>query len=245
MKGEGCMADNTNRETPRIMVVEDDPRVSSSLARGLGEAGYEVMVATCLQDGMAALDQGASRLALVVLDLGLPDGDGIQLLRRIRADGLQIPVIMLTARDSVMDRVSGLDEGADDYLAKPFSFPELLARIRARLRSARPANEASLITIADLEIDRLTRRVRRAGRVIELTTREFDLLAFLAINAGFPVSRDMLTREVWNVFSRVTSMDKIIDVHISHLREKLESGGQSRIIHTLRGIGFMLAEDAP
>ncbi len=226
-----------------ILVVEDDPRVSSSLARGLGEAGYGVSVAATLREAQAQVE--SSSLALVILDLGLPDGDGVQVLRRLRRDGLRVPVIILTARDSVVARVAGLDEGADDYLAKPFSFPELLARVRARLRTARQESESAVLQVGDLEIDRLARRVRREGCVIELTAREFDLLAYLAANAGFPVSRDMLTREVWHVASRATSMDKIIDVHMSHLRDKLEGGAGRRLIHTLRGIGFLFSETAP
>ena len=233
----------TSTEVARILVVEDDPRVSSSLVRGLGEAGYGVAVAATLREAQAQLD--SQPLALVILDLGLPDGDGVQVLRRLRQEGARVPVIILTARDSVVERVAGLDEGADDYLAKPFSFPELLARMRARLRTARQESESSVLQVGDLEIDRLARRVRRGGRCIELTVREFDLLAYLACNAGFPVSRDMLTRDVWNVSSRATSMDKIIDVHMSHLRDKLEGGADTRLIHTLRGIGFMLSEAAP
>lgn len=227
-----------------ILVVEDDPRVSGSLERGLREAGYTVAVAPTLAAAEAQLDD-RRQLALVILDLGLPDGNGLQVLRRLRREGERIPVIILTARDSVVERVTGLDEGADDYLAKPFSFQELLARVRARLRTVRQESESAVLQVADLEIDRLHRRVRRAGRPIELTALEFDLLAFLAQNAGCPVSRDMLTRSVWNITSRATSMDKIIDVHMSHLREKIEGGGQSRLIHTLRGVGFVLSEAAP
>jgi len=237
------MSATASPEVPMILVVEDDPRVSSSLARGLGEAGYGVSVAATLREAQAQVE--SSSLALVILDLGLPDGDGVQVLRRLRRDGLRVPVIILTARDSVVARVAGLDEGADDYLAKPFSFPELLARVRARLRTARQESESAVLQVGDLEIDRLARRVRREGCVIELTAREFDLLAYLAANAGFPVSRDMLTREVWHVASRATSMDKIIDVHMSHLRDKLEGGAGRRLIHTLRGIGFLFSETAP
>lgn len=230
-------------EGPTILIVEDDPRVSSSLARGLGEAGYGVSVAATLREAQAHLESAS--LALVILDLGLPDGDGVQVLRRLRQEGSRVPVIILTARDSVVERVAGLDEGADDYLAKPFSFPELLARVRARLRTIRQESESAVLKVGDLEIDRLARRVRRGERPIELTAREFDLLAYLACNAGFPVSRDMLTREVWHVASRATSMDKIIDVHMSHLRDKLDDGLDRRLIHTLRGVGFMLSETVP
>lgn len=226
-----------------VLVVEDDPRVSDSLARGLGEAGYTVETAATLREAEARLKRGPA--ALIVLDLGLPDGDGTALLRRLRQAGERLPVIILTARDTVDDRVSGLDEGADDYLAKPFSFQELLARVRARLRATRQDAGTAVLCVADLEVDRLNRLVRRGGRPVELTAREFDLLSFLAQSAGCPVSRDMLTREVWKVASRVTPMDKVIDVHMSHLRDKIDSGPGPRLIHTLRGVGFVLSENAP
>lgn len=229
--------------TGSILVVEDDPHVARSLEHGLREAGYGVETAGAVREAETRF--AAQRPALVILDRGLPDGDGLQWLRRLRLAGERLPVIVLTARDTVGDRVAGLDEGADDYLVKPFSFAELLARVRARLRTARQEDEPTVLRVGDMEIDRLERVARRGGQRVELTAREFDLLAFLAQYAGCPVSRDMLTREVWKVGGRATPMDKIIDVHISHLRGKIDGDSRPRLIHTLRGVGFMLAETAP
>ena len=223
-----------------LLVVEDDARVAESLQRGLGEAGFAVATA----DRLAAADEQLARgtPALVVLDLNLPDGDGRTWLRRVRGAGHRMPVIILTARDTLPERVAGLEEGADDYLTKPFAFAELLARIRARLRRAAAA-EGDVLRIGDLEIDRLRRQVRRAGRQIELTAREFDVLALLAQWRGQPVSRDLLAREVWKVNRRLTPLDNVIDVHLSHLREKIDRDQPAKLIQTVRGVGFRLAED--
>ncbi|MBP7829382.1 MAG: response regulator transcription factor [Kiritimatiellae bacterium] len=226
-----------------LLVIEDDPRVAGSLARGLREAGFEVRIAGRLAEASAAM--AAAPPALLVLDLSLPDGDGLQWLRRCRREGHRQPVIILTARDAVADRVTGLEEGADDYLAKPFSFAELLARIRARLRSAAREAPADILRVADLEVDRRHREVRRAGRLVELTAREFDMLACLAQWAGHPVSRDMLARDVWKVNRRLTPLDNVIDVHLSHLREKIDRGREEKLIRTVRGVGFVLAGGAP
>ncbi|OGV63142.1 MAG: hypothetical protein A2498_04795 [Lentisphaerae bacterium RIFOXYC12_FULL_60_16] len=221
-----------------ILVIEDDRRVSESLARGLTEYGFNVRTAASLKDALS--EMAAAIPGLVILDLGLTDGDGLTFLQTIRQSGSNLPVIVLTARDSIEDRVKGLDGGADDYMVKPFSFPELLARVHARLRNVRRTATPEILRIADLEIDRLNRRVRRAGAGIELTSREFDILAFLAQSAGNPVARDMLTREVWNLNSRVTLMDNVIDVHLSRLREKIDHGHERKLIRTIRGVGFML-----
>ncbi len=221
-----------------ILVIEDDRRVSESLARGLTEYGFNVRTAASLKDAQS--EMAAAIPGLVILDLGLTDGDGLTFLQTIRQSGSNLPVIVLTARDSIEDRVKGLDGGADDYMVKPFSFPELLARVHARLRNVRRTATPEILRIADLEIDRLNRRVRRAGAGIELTSREFDILAFLAQSAGNPVARDMLTREVWKLNSRVTLMDNVIDVHLSRLREKIDHGHERKLIRTIRGVGFML-----
>lgn len=226
-----------------LLVIEDDPRVAGSLARGLREAGFEVRIAGRLAEASAAM--AAAPPALLVLDLSLPDGDGLQWLRRCRREGHRQPVIILTARDAVEDRVTGLEEGADDYLSKPFSFAELLARVRARLRTATREAAPDVLRVVDLEVDRLRREVRRAGQLIELTAREFDVLAFLAQWGGHPVSRDMLAREVWKVNRRLTPMDNVIDVHLSHLREKIDRAHATKLIRTVRGVGFMLTGDAP
>ena len=226
-----------------LLVIEDDPRVSGSLARGLGEAGFEVRTAGRLAEAGAAM--AGPPPALLILDLSLPDGDGLDWLRRIRREGHRQPVIILTARDAVADRVTGLEEGADDSLAKPFSFAELLARVRARLRSAAREAPSDVLRVSDLEVDRRHREVRRAGCLVELTAREFDVLACLAQWAGHPVSRDMLARDVWKVNRRLTPLDNVIDVHLSHLREKIDRGREEKLIRTVRGIGFTLAGDAP
>ena len=224
-----------------ILVVEDDARVAESLQRGLGEAGFAVATA----DRLAAADEQLARgtPALVVLDLNLPDGDGRTWLRRLRGAGHRMPVIILTARDTLPERVAGLEEGADDYLTKPFAFAELLARIRARLRSVANLSDDDVLRVGDLEIDRLHRQVRRAGRPVELTAREFDVLALLAQWRGQPVSRDLLAREVWKVNRRLTPLDNVIDVHLSHLREKIDKDQPAKLIQTVRGVGFRLAEE--
>lgn len=221
-----------------LLVVEDDRRVAEGLVCGFTEAGFAVRAAASIKAAREAV--AASMPLLVVLDLGLPDGNGLSFLRELRRFGASLPVIVLTARDSVEDRVEGLDEGADDYLVKPFSFPELLARVRARLRNVRQAVPSETLRVADLEVDRLNRSVRRAGVGIELTAREFDVLAFMAQSAGHPISRDMLTREVWKLNSRVALMDNVIDVHLSRLREKIDQGHERKLLRTIRGVGFIL-----
>ncbi len=228
------------REEGSLLVVEDDPHVAESLVRGLGEAGFSVVVADRLSAADALLARHSP--ALVVLDLNLPDGNGRTWLRRIRREGHGMPVLILTARDALHDRVAGLDEGADDYLTKPFAFAELLARIRARLRTASKQSEEEVFRVGDLEIDRLHRQVRRAGRLVELTAREFDVLALLAQWRGQPVSRDVLADEVWRINRRLTPLDNVIDVHVSHLREKIDRDHAEKLIQTVRGVGFMLAE---
>ncbi len=223
-----------------VLVVEDDPHVADSLVRGLKEAGFAVAAVGLLAAADAHLAQGTP--ALVVLDLNLPDGDGRGWLRRVRLEGHRMPVVILTARDTVLERVAGLEEGADDYLTKPFAFAELLARIRARLRTATQQGEEDVLRIGDLEVDRLHRQARRAGRLVELTAREFDVLALLAQWRGQPVSRDLLAREVWKVNRRLTPLDNVIDVHLSHLRDKIDRDHAAKLIQTVRGVGFRLAE---
>ena len=235
------MKEAQDKERGGLLVVEDDPRVSASLVRGLSEAGFSVATAERLSAADGRLAMGTP--ALVVLDLNLPDGDGRTWLRRVRREGHRMPVIILTARDTLPERVAGLEEGADDYMVKPFAFSELLARIRARLRTATAQIEDEGIRIGDLEIDRLRRQVRRAGRSVELTAREFDVLALLARWRGQPVSRDLLAREVWRIDRRLTPLDNVIDVHLSRLREKIDGEREVKLIQTIRGVGFRLAEE--
>ena len=238
---DASMKADSSKESFGILVVEDDARVAESLRRGLAEAGFAVAAA----DRLAAADEQLARgmPALVVLDLNLPDGDGRTWLRRVRGAGHRMPVIILTARDTLPERVAGLEEGADDYLTKPFAFAELLARIRARLRTAAAQTDDDVLRVGDLEIDRLRRQVRRAGRPVDLTAREFDVLALLAQWRGQPVSRDLLAREVWKVNRRLTPLDNVIDVHLSHLRDKIDRDHLAKLIQTVRGVGFRLAEE--
>ena len=236
------MAESTDKRSHRLLLVEDDPQVASSLVRGLREEGFAVVAATRLAEADRQLAQETP--ALVILDLNLPDGDGRTWLRTVRQKGYRMPVIIVTARATLLDRVAGLEDGADDYLTKPFAFAELLARVRTRLRSAVQQLETGVLRVGDLEIDRVNRWVRRAGELVPLTACEFDVLTLLAKWRGQPVSRDLLADEVWKINRRVTPLDKVINVHISHLREKIERPGSPRLIRTVRGVGFMLGADA-
>jgi DNA-binding response OmpR family regulator len=226
----------------RLLVVEDDSKTANALKTGLEREGFAVSVAHTGEEGFFMVS--AAAFDLVVLDWMLPGHDGIEVLKTLRAKGIKTPVLFLTARDAVDDRVRGLESGADDYLVKPFAFPELVARIRSLLRRSGPA-ESLKKNIADLVLDLEARRVLRAGRVIELTPREFDLLAYLLRHRGQTVTREMLAREVWRETSRITPLDNVIDVHVAHLRRKVDEGHSVRLIQTIRGVGFVLREEAP
>ena len=180
----------------------------------------------------------------MVLDWMLPGRDGIEILKTLRARGTKTPVVLLTARDAVEDRVLGLESGADDYLVKPFAFAELIARIRSLLRRAVPA-EPLKKTVADLLVDLEARRVSRAGKPIELTPREFDLLVYLLRHQGQVVTRAMLAQDIWRETNRITPLDNVIDVHVAHLRRKVDEGYTTKLIQTVRGVGFVLREEAP
>ena len=207
------------------------------LKQGLQEAGYAAVLARAAPQAIVLLDQNP--FDLVLLDLGLPGVDGIEVLRHLRARHNSIPVIILTARDGVDDRVKGLDAGADDYLVKPFAFSELLARIKALLRRTKIGDGPSL-AMGDLKLNLLGRSVERGGQPIELTPKEFDLLAYLIRAGGQIVSREMLGRDVWKINSRATPLDNVIDVHVSHLREKIDRDHEPKLLHTVRGVGFVL-----
>jgi len=181
----------------------------------------------------------------VLLDWMLPGRDGPEILKTLRARGTHTPVLLLTARDALEDRVFGLDSGADDYLVKPFAFPELLARVRALLRrTGEGVEQPTRRALADLTLDLDTRRVRRGGREIDLTAREYDLLAYLLSHRGTIVTRQMLAREVWRELQRSTPLNNVIDVHIARLRRKIDEGAAVRLIHTVRGTGFVLRDGA-
>jgi two-component system response regulator MprA len=224
----------------KVFVVDDDAAVRESLGRALRLEGYEVELAA---DGAEALERlevdGAAGVDLVVLDVLMPNVDGLEVCRRIRRSGSRLPVLMLTARDEVADRVAGLDAGADDYVVKPFALAELLARVRALLR--RSADEAvDVLHFGDLELDPATREVRRGGDPIELTRTEFALLELFLLNP-----RQVLTRSI--IFERVWGYDfgfgsNSLDVYIGYLRRKTEAGGKPRLIQTVRGVGYALRE---
>jgi DNA-binding response OmpR family regulator len=226
----------------RILVVEDESKVAHALREGLESEHYEVEVANTGEEGFFLVN--AQTFDLVILDLMLPGRDGLEVLRTLRRRGLQTPVLILTARDAVEDRVAGLDCGADDYLVKPFAFAELLARIRALLRRGR-TDQVLRLKAADLEMDLVTRRVSRGGRSLNLTIREFELLEYLMRYQNQVVSREMLARNVWHETSRATPLDNVIDVHIARLRKKVDHCFPRQLIHTVRGVGFILRENEP
>jgi DNA-binding response OmpR family regulator len=226
----------------RILVVEDEQKVADALREGLEGERYSVVVE---RTGEAAFFRvNTETFDAILLDLGLPGRDGLEILRALRSRGLKTPVLVLTARDSLQDRVTGLDAGADDYLVKPFAFAELVARIRALVRRGRVA-EAPRLSAADLEMDLITRRVARGGKPVELTLREFELLEYLMRLQGQVVSREALAREVWKETARTTPLDNVIDVHIARLRRKVDLDQTVKLIHTVRGVGFTLREGEP
>jgi two-component system copper resistance phosphate regulon response regulator CusR len=223
---------------PTVLVIEDERMLLDRLRQGLEEEGYAVAIAANGVDGLALAT--AQTFDAVVLDLMLPGKDGWQVLSGLRANGFVKPVLILTARDSVDDRVRGLDNGADDYLVKPFAFAELLARLRALLRRDHTGGE-SILTVQDLEVDLLQRRVVRGSRELPLRNREFELLVYLIRHRNMTVSRHMLARDVWKEPSTV--LTNIIDVQINHLRKKIESPGGPSLIHTVRGVGYTLKDN--
>lgn len=217
-----------------ILLIEDEPNVASFVRRGLIYKGYQVEVANRGEDGLTmARDRPPD---LVILDLMLPDIDGVEVCRRLHQAG-GVPVIMLTARDSVADRVAGLDAGADDYLTKPFSFEELLARVRAAFRRRQPADQM-VIRVADLTIRPAAREVKRGEREIKPTTREYDLLEFLARHAGQVMTKEQIFARVWGYDELDES--EAIKVYIRYLRRKLNAEGEPDLLHSIRGVGYML-----
>jgi DNA-binding response OmpR family regulator len=226
----------------RILVVEDEQKVADALREGLEDERYDVVVERTGEGAFFRVN--TETFDVVLLDLTLPGRDGLEILRALRQRRMETPVLVLTARDSLEDRVTGLDAGADDYLVKPFAFAELLARIRALVRRGRVA-DAPRLTVGDLEMDLVTRKVLRGGRPVDLTVREFELLEFLMRYQSQVVSRETLARDVWKETARTTPLDNVIDVHIARLRRKVDLEHGMKLIHTVRGVGFMLREGEP
>ena len=226
----------------RVLIVEDEPKVANALQEGLEGEGYEVVVEPT---GEGAFFRASTEtFDVVLLDVTLPGRNGLEVLRTLRAHGMETPVLVVTARDRLEDRIIGLDSGADDYLVKPFAFEELLARIRALLRRPR-FSDALRFDVADLTIDLVTRRVTRASRSIDLTVREFELLEYLMRRDGQVVSRDSLAGDIWKETARTTTLDNVIDVHMARLRRKVDVDDLPKLIHTVRGVGFILQENEP
>jgi DNA-binding response OmpR family regulator len=225
-----------------VLIVEDERKLGQVLRKALEAEDYDVVVATTGDEGFGRATTEA--FDLVVLDLMLPGRGGLEILNGVRQRRLRTPVLILTARDGIDDRVLGLDLGADDYLVKPFAVPELLARVRALLRRGRPTDVLRL-KAADLELDLVSRRAIRGDRLLDLTTREFELLEYLLRHLGHLVSREMLARDVWREPRRATPLDNVIDVQMTRLRKKVDADTDQRLIHTVRGVGFVMREGEP
>ena len=222
----------------RVLVVEDEPGVAQFIRQGLTEAGYAVDVA---REGREGLEYTfAAEYDVIVLDIMLPIMNGLEVLHKIRNQGLKTPVLLLTARDGVDDRVRGLDTGADDYLVKPFAFPELLARLRALLRRP-PLQAGTVLKMADLEMDTATRDVRRAGKAIELSPREFSLLELLLRHPNQVLTRTQIIEHVWN-FNFYSDMN-VVDVYIGYLRRKIDRDFEPSLIQTIWGVGYRMSAD--
>jgi two-component system copper resistance phosphate regulon response regulator CusR len=223
----------------RILVIEDEKRIADFVARGLESSGYAVDMAT---DGAAGLEMlHATDYDLIILDLMLPDIDGLKVLEKIRNRKLSPPVLILSALGAVDDRVKGLERGADDYLGKPFSFAELLARVRALLRRGQPMPER--LQVGDLVLDAIRRKVTRGGEPIELAPKEFSILEYMMRNQGEPLSRTMIVEHVWDM--DYDGLTNIVDVYIRHLRSKIDDRWPQKLIHTVRGTGYMIDAGEP
>ncbi len=221
-----------------ILLVEDDPRIARTVKRGLAEAGHRVETASDGADGLArALPGGYD---LIILDLLLPEMDGLEVCRSLRRQQVRTPILMLTARDAVPDRVRGLDAGADDYLTKPFALEELLARIRALARRSGEGGDGDTLRVGDLILDVARREARRGDRRIDLTAREFALLDFLMRNPGRVLTKDQITDHVWGYDSEATS--NVVEIYIHYLRDKIDRGFPRPLIRTVRGVGYTLRE---
>lgn len=222
----------------RILVIEDEKKLADAIKESLEHEQHEVCMAGTGEEGFFLLN--AECFDLVILDLMLPGRSGIDILPALRKRGLHIPVIIITALDALEDRVLGLDSGADDYLVKPFAFPELHARIRALQRRGGAVESALKLTFCDLEMDLIAREVSRAGQSIELTVKEFEILEYLLRHRENIVTRDMLVRDIWKEPARVVPLDNVIDVHVARLRKKIDAAFGEPLLHTIRGVGFIL-----
>ncbi|MHB1324652.1 MAG: response regulator transcription factor [Thermoleophilia bacterium] len=221
----------------RVLIVEDEPKICAYIKRGLEEQGYAVDTAS---DGREALELAQrTPFDLMVLDIMLPEVDGITVCEKLRQKEVRTPILMLTARDTVEDRVSGLDAGADDYLIKPFALTELLARLRALCRRDNAAPKSPILAVADLTLDTRSHQVSRSGKPVELTAKEFAVIECLMREAGFVLSRQTIADHVWNC--SVFNDSNIIDVYIRNLRRKIDAGHELKLIHTVRGIGYRLS----
>jgi DNA-binding response OmpR family regulator len=221
----------------RILVVEDERKVARALEQGLAAESYAVTVAHSGEDGFFRVS--SESFDLVVLDVMLPGRSGIEVLSAMRRRGLKTPVLVLTAKDAIEDRVIGLDAGADDYLVKPFAFPELSARIRALLRRGKQETTLTL-QVDDLHMDLIGRTVRRGAQQLDLTPREYEVLEYLLRHRDQVVSREMLARDVWKEMVRHSPIDNVIDVHMVRIRRKVDEGFPTKLVHTVRGVGFVL-----
>jgi DNA-binding response OmpR family regulator len=223
----------------KVLIVEDDAEISAAIREGLEDAGFDVHV---VRDGERALRLAlAQPFSVIILDLMLPGVDGLTICRKLRAAKITTPILMLTARDQIGDRVLGLESGADDYLGKPFGFEELLARIRALLRRDK-VNKSGFIEIGDLDIDTAARIVKRAGRELQLTQREYTLLEALASREGQVISRETILKDIWG---DEFSTSNTVDVHVRNLRKKVDEGFEKKLIHTIFGAGYSLRLEQP
>lgn len=223
----------------RILVVEDERKIADALKKGLETEGYQVTTAATGEEGFFCMT--TEEYDLMLLDLMLPGRDGIEILRSIRNKGILTPILILTGRDTVEDRVMGLDNGADDYLVKPFAFPELLARIRLLLRRGKQETP-QILKYAELEINLLSHWATRSEQLLNLTAKEFELLAYFIRHQGHVVSREMLAQDVWLTRERSTPLDNVIDVTITRLRRKVDGPFDQKLLRTIRGVGFCLGE---